>query len=215
MYSFFAHAQTPGRDPAQLPEEVRVSDQTVGKRVPAKPGDICMVCNQPVDAHDAVYEVRGHRIAVHQHEVKNDLRAQLRSLLAELQPRTALFGGQDGGRLSNAWLYFGLYVLAGLAFGALCAHRALHTGYRPLAWFGVGLVFNVVGYAVLLTRPRREVFAPAGLPSGLGKIAATYQPVICGCGAENHPSARQCSACGARLEPRTVSEVERVGLKHA
>jgi hypothetical protein len=166
-----------------------------------------------VDEKDAVYQVRGQRIAIHQHEVNTDLRAQLAGLIAELEPRAALFGTQNGS-LSNAWLYFGLYVLVGLAFGALCAHRALISGYGPLGWFGLGMLFNVFAYGALLTRPRREIVAPAGIPGGLGKIAATYPPVVCRCGAENHPSARKCSTCGSALEPRAVSEVERVGLKH-
>ncbi len=198
---------------AQPPDEIRLNEKVVGKRVPPQPGDICRVCNQPVDEKDAVYRVRGHRIAIHQHEVATDLRAQLAALVTELEPRAALFGTQNG-TLSNAWLYFGLYVLVGLAFGALCAHRALIAGYGPLGWFGLGMLFNVFAFGVLLTRPRREIKAPAGIPAGLGKIAATYQPVVCQCGAENHPSARNCSTCGAALEPRTTSEVERVGLKH-
>ena len=101
----------------------------------------------------------------------------------------------------------------GLIFAAVCAHRALHTGYNPIQWFLIGLVFTAFGYLALLTRPRREVVAPAGIPPGLGKIALTYKPEPCAkCGYTNHPSAAQCLGCGAKLTPQMTSEVARAGV---
>ena len=109
-------------------------------------------------------------------------------------------------------MFFGSYVLIGLIFSALAAHRAFHVGRDPLIWLVIGLVANLLGFLVLLALPRQEIHALGGVPTGLAKIAATYSPDACpACGAENHPSAPQCSACGGNLVPRVVSEVHRVG----
>src|SRR5207249_1802135 len=67
----------------------------------------------------------------------------------------------------------------GHVFAAVSAHRALHTGYSPGLWFGLGLLLNALAYILLLTRPKRDVYTPAGVPSGLGKIAVTHAPQRC------------------------------------
>ena len=200
---------------AQLPKELVLNDTTVGKRVPPKPGDICVVCNHPVEGGDVVFLVRGQRMPVHFKEWDANLPAQLERLLAQLEPRGAFIGaGPNQPALSEVWFFAGFYILLGLVFAALCAHRALHMGHSPVAWFGIGLVLNAFGYVLLLTRPRREVLAPAGVPGGLRKIAATYAPEPCaGCGTLNHPSASACIGCGGKLEPKSVSEVVRAGLR--
>jgi len=129
------------------------------------------------------------------------------------QPGMTNRAGNDQPNVSRVWIYGGLYVLLGLVFAAICAHRALHVGYSPWAWFWLGLVLNAFAYLLLLTRPKREVRAPAGVPLGLGKIAATHAPQRCPkCGAFNHPSALRCLGCGASLSPGVESEVSRVGL---
>jgi hypothetical protein len=129
------------------------------------------------------------------------------------QPGMANRAGNNQQSVSHAWIYCGLYVLLGLVFAAICAHRALHVGYSAWAWFGLGLVLNAFAYILLLTRPKREIRAPAGVPSGLGKIAATHAPQHCPkCSAFNHPSAVRCLECGASLSPGIESEVKRVGL---
>lgn len=198
----------------RAPETVRLNDQSTANRVPYKPGDICLACNNPIHEHDPVYLVNGQRIPIHQQEVSDDLAGELQALLGLIQPRGAFIGAQQAQRaLSSAWFWSGLYILIGLVFGAICAHRALQTGYGALSWFLAGLAFNVVAFVVLRTKPRREVLAPAGIPPGLGKIAATYSPEACvKCGTLNHPSASACSGCGAKLEPKLSSEVARVGL---
>ena len=215
-----APAQTqaaPASPSAQVPDEVAVNSTTVARRVPPKPGDICLICNHPVEDDDVVFLVRGQRVPIHLSELATDLRAQLRELLGQLEPRGAFIGAeQSQPTLSSAWFFMGLYILAGLVFAALCAHRALHVGHSPFVWFVVGLVLNAFGYLLLRTRPKHAVPAPAGVPSGLRKIAATYAPHPCpGCGTLNHPSASACSGCGGKLEPKTVSEVARVGLRPA
>jgi len=201
----------------QVPNEVVINSSTVGKRVQPKVGDICLVCYRPIQDGDAVFLVRGQRVPIHREELEPDLPGQLERLLAHLQPRGAFIGAeQNQPPLSRVWFFLGLYVLVGLIFAALCAHRALHTGHNPFAWFGLGLALNLFAYLLLLTRPRREVPAPAGVPGGLRKIPATYAPQPCaGCGTLNHPSATACLGCGTRLEPKVVSEVGRVGLRPA
>ena len=201
--------------PAQPPEEVRIDQTTVARRVPPKAGDVCMECNHRITAHDVVFLANNHRIPIHRNELAHDLRAQLTRLLAQFQPRGAFLGAQqEQPALSRAWFLVGLYVLVGLVFAALCAHRALHSGHRPVFWFSVGLALNLLGYLLLLARKKREVLAPAGVPRGLRKISSTYAPEPCAkCGALNHPSASACIGCGAKLEPRVASEVSRAGLR--
>lgn len=200
------------QSPQQPPEQVQLDRNSSAKRVAPKPGDVCAVCGQPVGDDGVAYEAEGHHIAIHRDELAPDLAAQLRGLLRKLQPRGAFLGTSDQyGGLGWWWFFIGLYVLLGLGFAALCAHRALHTGHRPVVWFFAGLLFTAFAYLVLLTRPQQAVHAPGGIPRGLGKFAATLPPQECpGCGAQNHPAASRCSGCGGKLEPRIESEAARV-----
>jgi hypothetical protein len=198
----------------ELPAEIVKDGKAIGRRVKPAAGDICAECNHPVGPHDVVYQAQGQRIAIHQQEVKEDVTAQVLRLLAQIRPRGAFLGAAEALGLSPAWFFAGLYVLAGLVFGALAAQRALNTGYGAMGWFAIAFALTLPGYLYLLTRPRRDVFAPAGVPRGLGKIARTYSPQACpACGAENHPSASACSTCGGALRPQIASELERAGLK--
>jgi len=200
-------------EPATDVPTMRLPDGREAKRVEPREGDICAECYHAVDKKDVVYQVEGQRIALHKQEVRADFAGQLLSLLAQAQPHGAFLSAAQRAGVSPAWFFIGLYVLAGLLFGALAAHRALGRGYPPLEWFLLALVFTLPGYLYLLTRPAREVFAPAGVPAGVGRIASTYEPQTCmACGAENHPSAHGCSRCGATLAPKMKSEVERAGL---
>jgi hypothetical protein len=217
------------RSTAQPSNERVVEGEAVGPRVPPRPGEICIVCNNPVGPDDSVYLIQGQRVPMHAGTEEREFLTHPQKYLARLKPLGgALLGadsnqpgmanraGSDRPEVSRAWIYGGLYVLLGLAFAAVCAHRALHTGYSPWAWFGLGFVLNVVAYILLLTRPKREVYAPAGVPLGLGKIAATHAPQRCPkCGAFNHPSAIHCLRCGASLSPEVESEVRRIGLRSA
>ena len=202
-----------------------IEGEVVGPRVSAKPGETCIVCDNPVGPDDAVYLVQGQRVAVHAKEEREFL-SHPRKYLMRLKPLGGALLGADSNQpgmanrtgnerqeVSRTWIYSGLYVLLGLVFAAICAHRALHVGYSPWAWFGLGLVLNAFAYLLLLTRPKRQVKAPAGVPLGLGKIAATHAPQRCPkCGACNHPSAAECLGCGTSLSPGVESEVSRVGL---
>jgi len=221
----------PGHSGSMSPQpahETVIDGASIGPRLRPRPGEICIVCNNPVGPDDSVYIVQGQRVPMHaaeEHEFFSNPQKYLMrmkpvggALLGadSNQPGMANRAGSDRQEVSRGWIYGGLYVLLGLVFAAVCAHRALHTGYSPAAWFGLGLVFNAFAYIVLLTRPKRGVVAPAGVPRGLGKIAATHAPQPCPkCGTFNHPAATQCLGCGAHLSPAVESEVRRVGLHPA
>jgi hypothetical protein len=195
-------------------DQLILDGEVIGVRVPPEPGDICMLCNNPLEDQDLVYLVEGQRLPLHEHEKADATTPQLRMFLTRLKPYGSFWGAvQRHLPVSGGWFYLGLYILIGLFFAALSAHRALHFGLNPALWFGLGLVFSVLGYIVLRTRPPQEIFAPAGVPSGLTKISSTYDPVHCpGCEAENHPSAARCGSCGKSLMPSITSEVARAGL---
>jgi hypothetical protein len=213
----------------QSSQERAIDGENIGPRVRPNPGEVCIVCNHSVGPDDSVYLVQGQRMPVHAGAEEHEFFLHPRKYLMRMKPvGGALLGadsnqpgmanraGNDRPGVSSMWIYSGLYVLLGLVFAALCAHRALHTGYSPGLWFGLGLVLNAIAYILLLTRPKREVYAPAGVPLGLGKIAVTHAPQRCPqCGAFNHPSAVRCLHCGANLSPRVNSEVNRAGLQSA
>jgi hypothetical protein len=190
------------------------SDQP-GQEVPSKSGEICMMCDQPIEKSDIVYLINGQRVPVHRGGCDTQFRANPQLTLAKLQPGGAFLGtGPQGRTLSRLWFLVGLYILIALLFAALCAQRALHRGRSPAAWFAWGLIFSVAGYLVLLALPKRPVSALAGVPSGLHKVAATYAPQAClKCGTLNHPSASRCAGCGAPLTPIITSEVSRVSAR--
>ncbi len=203
------------RESRKLAYELTLPDGTRVERTTPKPGEICVYCNHSVSDHDAVFLVRGHRLPIHLREIQADLDAQLTRLVSGLEPRSALFQASEGHPApSRFWLLAGGYVLMALLFAALSSQRALTKGYSPSLWLSLGLFFLVFAYAVLLVLPRRRVEAPAGIPKGLRKIAATHQPLPCpGCGESNHPSAAKCAGCGGTLVPRISSEVSRAGLR--
>lgn len=196
------------------PENLVIGGREVGHRVESRDGETCITCGKPITKHDVTYMVEGQRVAVHNGPCLGALAAKPVEWLSTLKPHGAFLDATAANAgLSSGWLFFGSYILLGLIFGALAAHRAFSVGRDPLVWLAVGFLTNIIGYAVLLALPPQEVHALAGVPSGLGKIAATYAPEACpACGAENHPAARACSGCGGALTPHIISEVQRAGL---
>jgi hypothetical protein len=179
------------------------------RRIQPRRGDICFVCNKPLAAADIVYQVDGQRLAVHKEKCDAILRSDPQAWTAKLKAHGAFLSAvPDLAALSPAWFLLGLYVLAGLMFAGVCAHRAFRTGQRPAPWFFAGLTLNAGAYLWLLLRSRGA--QAANVPPGLRKIAATAQPAPClACGAMNHPSARVCLSCGAALQPLIPAEVTR------
>lgn len=198
----------------EAPPDLIVEGQALGQRVEPRPNDFCLIDQDDLRAGDVVYLVRGQRVALHWPLCYQVFLERPREHLARLLPRGAFLGAGPGSyAISPAWFIFGLYVLLGLLFGALCAQRALHTGYRPLGWLGAGLLFNVFAYVWLRSRPPRGVRLLEGPPAGLRKFASTYSPRPCPhCGTANHPAASSCPGCGAQLKPAAESEVQKAGL---
>jgi hypothetical protein len=181
------------------------------RTVPVRPGDRCIVCGTPLQSGDKVYLLEGQRVCV-MTEMEPTLFEDPWAYIARLKPRGGLFGGETapGQSPSDVWLLLGIYVTFGLAFAAVCAHRAVNTGRNAVPWFLGGLLLNALAYLALLLRSAGEPQTPAEY-SGLVKIPATAAPQPCeACGALNHPGARTCSRCGTGLTPRTDSEAERV-----
>ncbi|MCL5671299.1 MAG: hypothetical protein M1423_08405 [Acidobacteria bacterium] len=186
----------------------------IGERIKSVPGMVCRVCDKPIGKDDFAFLVNGQRVAVHRMNCYAELLRRPYRFLGILQPQGAFLGaGAKEPKASLGWFLAGLYILAGLVFAALCAQQALRRGRSPVAWFGWGLVFNVFGYLLLLTRPPRHSEGLTYVPAGLGKVRVTPEPSSCPeCGKTNHPSAAQCAGCGAGLQPSSESEVHKAGL---
>jgi hypothetical protein len=200
---------------AQPSSQLIVNGKVLGNEVPSRPDEICIVCKRPIGAEGVVYLVNGQRVPLHVPSCYEKFLNNSRSFLALLQPHGAFLGaGGEGQNLSWGWFLAGLYVLLGLVFGALCAHRALYAGRSPGVWFSLGFALNALGYLWLLTRPKLALQAPGGLPEGLGKMPVTFAPQRCpGCGRLNHPAADRCADCGEKLQPAISSEVGKAGLR--
>jgi len=103
----------------------------LGERIEPRAGGICYLCNEPLKAGDVVYQVEGQRLPVHLGPCDDQLRAEPQRWFARLKSRGAFLGAAIGRQqLSRFWFFAGLYILMGLVFAAVCAHRALHTGHR-------------------------------------------------------------------------------------
>jgi hypothetical protein len=196
------------------PQELIVAGRVVGKRIKTVPGMVCLVCNKPISGDDFVFLVKGQRVAVHRANCYARLLDRPYGFLEILQPHGAFLGaGAEEQTVSFTWFLVGLYILTGLVFAALGAHRALHVGRSPAAWFALGLTFNIFAYLLLLTRRKGQMEGPASVPPGLRKVPVTSDPRSCPeCGKANHPSAEQCAGCGAKLQPSSESEVKKAGF---
>ena len=187
----------------------RETRKLLSKTVPVEEGDRCVVCNRPLGPADKVYLVAGRRVGVMK-EMEKEFFADASSYLARLQPQSGLFSSEKNpakSGVSNSWLYLGVYVILGLAFSALSAHRAMNAGQPVFRWFTAGLFLNVLAYLALLVRTTQDSRAEQRY-AGAVKIPTTTEPVACPeCDSLNHPSARSCLKCGAQLTPSAISEV--------
>ncbi len=195
------------------PEDGGSAERTVLDRHPGE-GERCIVCDQQVYGDDVV-EIRyqGRRFYV-KADMLDDFDADPLRYFAELQARSGLFDERavGGGRVSTGWIAFGVYVVLGLVFAALCGYLAIGRGHAPLPWFFAGLAGNVAALFVLLATPRGDLGSlPAGVPAGFAKVPLTRRPVSCpSCGETNHPAAVACGGCGASLTPAIEPETARV-----
>ncbi|NDQ58475.1 MAG: hypothetical protein GZ088_15520 [Acidipila sp.] len=175
---------------------------------------IALLCFMaPGVATSAKSQEPGHRATVDSAPSQPFLRYP-RLIVAQIRPRGAFLGDRENNsQLHPLWFIAGVYVLAGLVFGALCAQLALHRGLNSTGWFAAGFLFNLFGYVAMLLLPGAKIRSPDRIPRGLGKFHATASPVTCTkCGAEHHPTAKKCAGCGLELRPAVESEVTRIGL---
>ena len=177
-------------------------------------GEQCLVCGALI-RYGNVVELRykGRRFYVGEALLEELLKDPDR-YFSKLQVRSALFDEEayrQGSPRSSGWLYFGLYVLAGLVSAALCGCLAVKRGMAPIPWFFAGLVGNVAGLLVLLAAGKGDTTtAVAGIPAGLAKVPTTHNPRACAqCGHLNHPSADACAHCTVPLQATAQSEVAR------
>ncbi len=179
-----------------------------------KSGERCIVCGVLLTENGIVLIVRGRRVPLKRAMVDSFLSNQ-EKYFSQKQPKSALFQeeldvpvGVAQGGISLSWFLFGLYVLAALIFGGMSGYTAVSKGLSPIPHFLIGLLFNVFGYLYVLTR--KATVQKGEIPAGLVKVPITRTPVPCSeCGRTNHPSARRCADCGADLEPKIESEVDR------
>ena len=196
--------------PVQVVATQGAPDTLNDQKAPLKKGDRCLVCNVLLDENGLGFLYRGRRVTLHIQHAQTFLDNPLH-YFSKLQPRGALFQ-EDVLRspVNLGWLILGIWMVLGLVAAAFCTHTALRKGFPPVIWFFIGLVANLIGVLLVLRQPP---VAQVDLPPRLGKIPVTAPPVRCPkCGAENHPSARQCTGCCAEMQPTMASEVTRTGL---
>jgi len=191
------------------------TDKTPYKVMPAKPGERCSICDVPLTDQDVALLVRGRRVPLN-HTMVDSFLTNEEKFFAAKQPRGALFSeemteqpGVSLGGISTGWFLFGSYILIALIFSGLSGYAAVSKGLPPIRYFFIGFVFIVLGYLYVVTRP---ALAKKGeIPEGLVKVPTTSAPMACPkCGYGNHPSAKVCSECGNKLQPKLQSEVARV-----
>jgi hypothetical protein len=189
------------------------ANEHLSERMPARDGETCHICNGKVGKGDAAYLASGQRVALHAADCcEGKFLKDSQVHTASLRPNSIQAVAVAGVGLASRWMWFGIYVLAGLVFGGFTAHLAVRKGYSPAGWFLRGFVLLGGAYLYLCRKPARPGASSA--PVGLAKVPLTSQPVACpACGEPNHPSASQCLACGGRMLPRVASEVE--ALKHS
>ena len=206
-----AQPQQPAEQPPSSQSQSQ-SAQIFVQTVPVREGvDRCVVCSTLLKAGDKVYLVEGQRVGV-MDVMEAQLFSEPLTFIGRLKPRGGLFGGETAppSGISDTWLLLGLYVTMGLAFAAVCAHRAINTGQEPVRWFAAGFLFNAFGYLALLLR--RADAERSALPqhTGVTKVPATSEPLACpDCGHLNHPSATECLGCHTPLTAESPSEVTR------
>lgn len=179
---------------------------------PVKKGDRCLVCGIPLKEKGMVILYKGRRVPLLNKQMLQQFLKEPDAYFYKLEYNGALF--QESAVTEKPmrweWLLLGLWIASGLVVAALCAGIALRKGQPAAKAFFIGLAANVPGLLYIYLKPQK---GKQGLPPGLAKVPSTADPAPCSsCGEPNHPSAVECSNCGARLTPRMESEVKRAGI---
>lgn len=187
----------------------QVLDQRPGQ------GEQCLVCDRGIYGHDVVkLRYKGRKFYVQAGQMFAKFESEPDRFFQKVQARSVLFDetGVAVGPMAIGWLWIGVYILAGLIFGAVCSYVAVARAVAPCPWFVAGFVGNIVALIVLcLVAKGDRAILPAGVPSGLSKVPTTRAPIRCsGCRCENHPGAAECSHCGASLDPTVEPETHRL-----
>jgi YHS domain-containing protein len=127
-----------------------------------------------------------------------------------IEPRAALYSAPrtDGPSYSPWVLYISLFVVLGLASGAVTSYVAVQKGLSGRNWFVLGLALNVMAIIMVFSCRGREMLFQK---KGLCKTPQTHEPIVCAnCGSYNHPSSSRCSGCNKAMDPAVQSEVARV-----
>ncbi len=192
------------------------SGRAQGTASAASAAERCIACGGATAGRHIVY--RGRTVGVCSPACEAHWDLEREELFAGQQARGALFDeaatkASDERSLLSGWFWFGSYVVVGLLCGAWAAYLALSKGLTPLPWLLAGLAFNVVAVARVAMLPRGDLSqVPGGMPGGLGKIPLTHAPVACAaCGGVNHPNARACVGCGARLKSSESESMRGLG----
>lgn len=191
---------------SQAPESSTGAEAAVGN-------GFCAVCGHRVDRSHS-HLVKGRRVFLCPGPCEQAWAEDPDAAFLNLQARGAFLDEQATGLggLFSGWLFAGLYLVAGLICGGISAYLAVQKLLSPWPWFFAGLLLNVAAVLAIAFCPARDRSGlPDGVAPGLRKVASTAAPVACpACGALQHPSARECAACGGTLSPRFESEVGRV-----
>lgn len=185
-------------------------DSTQYTYLDIKAGDICIVCDMPINAETGIaFLFNGRRVTIDvTHFV--DFINNPEKYFYKLQPNAALYNEEilETVKMNYGWFIFGLWILSALVSSAFAVGIAMKKDLSIKKWFYIGLGANIFGLIYLILQEKNISVI---LPDGLGKIALTDPPAVCpNCGIYNHPSANKCNSCGNPLISTSEAEIRKV-----
>ena len=185
-------------------------DSTTYTYVDIKAGDLCIVCDMPINSESGIaFLFKGRRVTIDLAHFK-DFIENPEKYFYKLQPNVALYseGVFNKYQINYGWFVFGLWVLLALVSAAFCVNIAMKKGLSIKKWFYIGLGANIFGLIYLMSQFKNQIVE---LPEKFGKIPRTETPLICtSCGVYVHPSANKCNSCGNVLKSISESEIRKI-----